>query len=249
MTNLKRFGASAAVLSCALLILSGCGGAKQTDKVRTAFDQAAATVSRGRPAAIKFLHPELRHLASCGRGVATAILSASPMAGPGRAQPLLSRGDMVHIAGGDSPIRGDHRIGHDGLLRLPRMAAIAAQGSDADTLRQHIAAAIGDTSVTVDLVRPAPVKVHVLGAVGRPGTFSLELGAIEGRRNLAVAIAAAGGVTGAGGGMALLNRAGALYSVDISDPAATAAQVISDDVIYVPGSSCMRTLAPSGSFG
>lgn len=107
----------------------------------------------------------------------------------------LGPGDevTVQIADDDSTTNKPIRIGSGGMITLPLLGKVEAEGKTASDLENELASRLSayyvdpHVSVTINEYRSQPVSV--LGAVNKPGVFML-----EGRRTLAEMIALAGGV-------------------------------------------------------
>lgn len=180
----------------------------------------------------------------------------------------LSRGDLLDIRVADDDTFTDaYVISRDGMLRLPFLAPIPAQGRSVEQIESAISGALleGDfysqpPRLSVRLRDFAPVRISVSGAVFEPrpveigGTRGDEvdqarqsaLGAAGENRNLSVALRAAGGVRPDADLSAVeLQRDGQRYWLDmrgaITGRAFEDVTLLTGDVVVVQSRSCFQS--------
>lgn len=180
----------------------------------------------------------------------------------------LSRGDLVDIRVADDDTFTDaYVISRDGMLRLPFLAPIPAQGRTVEQIEDAISNALqtGDfytqpPRLSVRLRDFAPVRVAVSGAVFEPrpveigGTRGDEvdqarqaaLGAAGENRNLSVALRTAGGVRPDADLSAVeLQRDGQSYFLDmrgaITGRPFEDVTLLTGDAIVVPSRLCFQS--------
>jgi polysaccharide export outer membrane protein len=115
----------------------------------------------------------------------------------GPADYAIGVGDLLNIQVWDhDKISTRERVRSDGRISIPLLGDVEATGKAPRQLGIELERRLGDANlvvnprvnVMVDEVRP--ISVAILGAVSRPGTYSLEPGA-----GVAIALASAGGLT------------------------------------------------------
>ncbi|WP_322891092.1 MULTISPECIES: polysaccharide biosynthesis/export family protein [unclassified Yoonia] len=180
----------------------------------------------------------------------------------------LSRGDLLDIRVADDATFTDaYVISRDGMLRLPFLAPIAAQGRTVEQIEDAIAGALVDGAfytqpprLSVRLRDFAPVRIAVSGAVFEPrpvdigGTRGDEidqarqsaLGAAGENRNLSVALRAAGGVRPDADLSAVeLQRDGRSYWLDmrgaITGQSFDDVTLLTEDAVIVHSRNCFQS--------
>ncbi|WP_289150055.1 polysaccharide biosynthesis/export family protein [uncultured Salipiger sp.] len=179
----------------------------------------------------------------------------------------LSRNDLVDVRVSDDPtFTSNYVVSRDGMLKLPFLPPIAAQGRSTDEIEADLAAALvraefydAAPRVSVRATDFASVSVAVSGAVFEPHAVEigrqsgddldparqLALGASTEARNLSAAIRAAGGVRPDADLSAVqLRRAGRSYTLDLrgvfEGRNAADVMLLTGDEITVPSRQCFQ---------
>jgi polysaccharide export outer membrane protein len=169
--------------------------------------------------------------------------AAQPDAAP--AGTILGPGDTVRVTVFQSPDLGvEARISEAGQINFPLIGAVTIGGLTIPVAERRIETMLREggfvlrPQVTIQLLRILSSQVSVLGQVGRPGRYPLDIG--SGR--VSELIAAAGGVTPSGADVVTLvgNRNGEPVKLDIDLPAILQSgrneldvQLENGDIIYV----------------
>lgn len=120
---------------------------------------------------------------------------AAVLLGAATAQDVVVRpGDVLNVTVlGETQLSGELTVGEDGMIALPLVGEIEVQGQPAPgvarLLTERLSDYLKDPQISVELVKRAPLKVVVGGAVKSPGLYFI---ACDSR--LAEALAAAGGL-------------------------------------------------------
>jgi protein involved in polysaccharide export with SLBB domain len=171
--------------------------------------------------------------------VALALLLAAPLAAqtgsPADAADGLRAGDVVRLRIWMEPeLSGDFPVGEQGIVVLPRIGPLAANGEPVAALRGRIvdayAAFLSHASIDVILLR----RVQVLGAVRTPGLYH-----VDPSMNIGDVLALAGGATTHGRiDRVELFRGGRRVTTELSPVTAVAGSPIrSGDQLRVPEKS------------
>jgi polysaccharide export outer membrane protein len=191
----------------------------------------------------------------------------SAIAGAALKGELLTRNDLVNIrVGDDETFNGDYVVSRDGTLKLPFLTSIPAQGRSTDQIETDILSQLLSEGFYEDAPRLsvrisdfASVTVGVSGAVFEP--HAVEIGGVQGdsvdvrrqgalgasteRRNLSVALRAAGGVRPDADISAVeVRRNGTLYRLDMrgvfEGKNAVDIMLLTGDEISVPSRQCFQ---------
>lgn len=116
---------------------------------------------------------------------------------PAQTDARLGAGDTFEIrVYGEEDLSGKHRIAEDGTINFPLVGRLEVAGKDTGQIADLIAQALAekqilrDPHVSVLLLERTSRQVSIVGAVAKPGTYSL-----SGRMSVIEAIGAAGGLT------------------------------------------------------
>lgn len=154
------------------------------------FDTAKALL----PPFIRAIMPALAALAAVQ---CTPILARSyePLPEQATREYLLDVGDEVRVTIAGLPnLSATYTVGDDGMITIPLVEGVKAQGTSASQLQQGIAGILSDKqillkpSVSVQLFKGRPF--YVVGEVKKPGEYVFRPG-----MTVLTAIAAAGGFT------------------------------------------------------
>ncbi|TMV93289.1 polysaccharide biosynthesis protein [Thioclava sp. BHET1] len=178
----------------------------------------------------------------------------------------LSRNDLVNVrVGDDKTFNGDYVISRDGMLKLPFLAPVRAQGRSPAQIEDDLGRALlkeglyeEEPRISVRVADFAPVSVAVSGAVFEPHSVEIgqsgervdttrqqALGASTEARNLSGALRAAGGVRPDADLSAIeLHRGGQRYVLDMrgvfEGRNSVDVMLLSGDEIVVPSRQCFQ---------
>jgi len=171
--------------------------------------------------------------------------AAPAPADPARAETILGVGDVVRVSVFQSPdLATEARISEAGHINFPLIGAVTVGGLSIPAAEKRIEAMLKEggfvlrPQVTIQLVRILSSQVSVLGQVGKPGRYPIELISSK----VSEMIAAAGGVVPGGNDVVTLvgTRNGQPVRLDIDLPAILQSgraeldvQVENGDIIYV----------------
>ena len=164
---------------------------------------------------------------------------------PARTEPILGTGDVVKITVYQNPdLATEARVSELGQINFPLIGTISVGGLTVSAAEQRIQKALRDggfvlkPQVTIQTVAIRSSQISILGQVGKPGRYPIE---IVGSK-VSEMIAAAGGVVPGGADVVTLvgHRNGQPVKLDIDLPAILqAGQATQDipvengDIIYV----------------
>ncbi|TQS70168.1 polysaccharide biosynthesis protein [Rhodobacteraceae bacterium] len=178
----------------------------------------------------------------------------------------LSRNDLVDVrVGDDETFNGDYVISNDGMLKLPFLPPVRAQGRSTAQIEADLGAALVADAfyedaprISVRVADFASVSVGVSGAVFEPRAIEIgqrgevfdsarqrALGSSTENRNLSTALRAAGGVRPDADLSSIeLHRAGQRYTLDMRGVFAGRNSVdvmlLSGDEVIVPSRQCFQ---------
>ena len=153
--------------------------------------------------------------------VAVPIALAQPAA---QVEPALGPGDVVRVSVFQSPdLATEARISEAGQINFPLIGAVTVGGLSITAAEKRIEAMLKEggfvlrPQVTIQLVRILSSQISVLGQVGKPGRYPIELISSK----VSEMIAAAGGVVPGGADVVTLvgTRNGEPVRLDIDLPA------------------------------
>ena len=187
---------------------------------------------------------------------------------------VLSRGDLLDFRLPDeTTFTGEYVVSRDGMLKLPFLPPIRAQGRGATQVRSDIATALvaggyydAVPDISLLVLDFAPVRVGVSGAVFEPqpveiggvqgdqidGRRQSALGASTEGRNVSVALRAAGGIRPDADLSAVrIRRDGRTYALDLRGVTEGRAfedvMLITGDAVDVPSRGCFQDALMSPS--
>jgi len=176
---------------------------------------------------------------------AGAPVQAPAPAEAARAETILGVGDVVRVSVFQSPdLATEARISEAGQINFPLIGAVTVGGLSITAAEKRIEAMLKEggfvlrPQVTIQLVRILSSQISVLGQVGKPGRYPIELISSK----VSEMIAAAGGVVPGGADVVTLvgTRNGEPVRLDIDLPAILQSgraeldvQVENGDIIYV----------------
>jgi polysaccharide biosynthesis/export protein len=178
---------------------------------------------------------------------ALLLLFAVPvaLAQPAKVEPLLGPGDVVKVSVFQNPdLSVEARLSEGGQINVPLIGAITVGGLTISAAERLIETKLREggfvlkPQVTIQTTRIVSSQISVLGQVGKPGRYPIELVSSK----VSEMIAAAGGVTPSGADIVTLvgNRNGQPVKLDIDLPAILQSgraeldvQVENGDIIYV----------------
>jgi polysaccharide export outer membrane protein len=186
-------------------------------------------------------------LAACVLG---ARVQAQSLAPPALASDYrLGPGDTIGVLVFQNPdLSLDAQVSESGVISYPLIGTVGVGGLTLVEAQASIALAlrsggyVRDPQVSIVLRQMRGHQVSVLGQVSRPGRFVLE------RLNTRVSdmLAAAGGITAAGGDLLVVTgtRAGQSFRRVIDVPSLFAAQPSGDDIVLAAGDTLYVGKAP-----
>jgi protein involved in polysaccharide export with SLBB domain len=109
----------------------------------------------------------------------------------------LGPGDVFEIrVFGEKDLTGKYQVGPDGAIRFPFLGSVSVGGKEADDVARDVAVRLKsggfllDPQVSVFVEQSNSKRISVLGAVAKPGTFSIVSG-----MTVVQAVSGAGGFT------------------------------------------------------
>ena len=178
------------------------------------------------------------------------LLFSTAMAGalaqaPPRAEPVLGVGDVVRMSVYQNPdLAVEARISENGEINVPLIGAVVVGGLSVPQAQTRVEKMLRDggfvlkPQVTIQTTQIRSNQISILGQVGKPGRFPIEVVSSK----LSEMIAAAGGVLPGGADVVTLvgNRNGKPVKLDIDLPAILQSgradldvTVENGDIIYV----------------
>lgn len=142
----------------------------------------------------------------------------------GGGDPVLGVGDVIRVSVFQSPdLTVEARVSESGQINFPLIGAVKVGGLTAAAAERHIAQLLRDggfvlrPQVTIQTVRILSSQISILGQVGKPGRYPIEIV----NSKVSEMIAAAGGVLPGGADVVTLvgNREGKPVKLDIDLPA------------------------------
>ena len=190
--------------------------------------------------------------AASGAQAATAPV-APATAASAAADPDMYRigpGDTIHITVYQSPdLSVDARVTEAGAISYPLLGRVQLAGLSVTGAEQHIASElkrrefVKDPQVQIVVTQVRANQVNVLGQVGKPGRYPLDL---TGMRLTEVLALAGGVVAGVGSDTVVLSgtRDGKLFRHEIDLPRLFSAGGTAEDVVVAPGDTVWVDRAP-----
>ena len=182
------------------------------------------------------------------RRLALLFLFALPCAAfsqPATSEPALGVGDVIRVSVFQSPdLTVEARISETGQINFPLIGTVTVGGLSVSAAEQRIAKLLRDggfvlkPQVTIQTTRIRSAQISILGQVGKPGRYPIEIV----NSKVSEMIATAGGVVPGGADIVTLvgNRDGKPIKLDIDLPAILQAgraeldvAVENGDIIYV----------------
>ncbi len=163
----------------------------------------------------------------------------------------IGPGDTLHITVYQSPdLSLDARVNEAGVISYPLIGRVALGGLTVNAAEAHLAQAlkkgeiVKDPQVIIVVTNVRANQVNVLGQVGHPGRFPLDL---AGMRLTEVVSLAGGIVAGAGSDTIVLigTRDGRPYRKEADLPRIFAPGGSNDDIVVMPGDTIWVDRAPT----
>lgn len=211
----------------------------------------ARTVSAFIALAVAFALPVVSAVAATHAGTATA--AAVPAVAPGALateQYRIGAGDTLHITVYQSPdLSIDARVNEAGDISYPLLGRVNLGGLTINAAEARLAQAlkkgeiVKDPQVIIVVTNVRANQVNVLGQVGKPGRFGLDLAGMR----LTEVISLAGGIiAGAGSDTIVLigRRNGQAYRHEADLPKIFAPGGSNDDIVVMPGDTIWVDRAP-----
>ena len=175
----------------------------------------------------------------------------APVARPADAdQSRIGAGDTVRITVYQSPdLSLETRVNEGGAISYPLLGRVQLAGLTVTAAEQHIAAElkrrdfVKDPQVNIVVTQVRANQINVLGQVGKPGRYPLDL---TGMRLTEVLALAGGVVAGVGSDTVVLSgtRDGKLFRHEIDLPRLFSAGGTAEDVVVAPGDTVWVDRAP-----
>ena len=183
---------------------------------------------------------------------ALLIILAMPaaFAQTGGGDPVLGVGDVIRVSVFQSPdLSVEARVSESGQINFPLIGAVKVGGLTAAAAERRIAQLLRDggfvlrPQVTIQTVRILSSQISILGQVGKPGRYPIEI--VSSR--VSEMIAAAGGVLPGGADVVTLvgNREGKPVKLDIDLPAILQSGRADLDIVVENGDILYVDRAPS----
>ena len=202
----------------------------------------ACALSLGFSAAMLFAAPLAQAQASAARPAVAKPADAD--------QSRIGAGDTIRITVYQSPdLSIETRVNEGGAISYPLLGRVQLAGLTVTAAEQHIAAElkrrdfVKDPQVIIVVTQVRANQVNVLGQVGKPGRYPLDL---TGMRMTEVLALAGGVVAGAGSDTIVVTgvRDGRAYRHEIDLPRLFAPGNGSEDVVIAPGDTVWVDRAP-----
>ena len=182
---------------------------------------------------------------------AQVVKPAVPVARPADAdQSRIGAGDTIRITVYQSPdLSIETRVNEGGAISYPLLGRVQLAGLTVTAAEQHIASElkrrdfVKDPQVIIVVTQVRANQVNVLGQVGKPGRYPLDL---TGMRLTEVLALAGGVVVGAGSDTVVLTgtRDGRPYRKEVDLPRLFAPGNAAEDIVVAPGDSVWVDRAP-----
>lgn len=165
-------------------------------------------------------------------------------------QSRIGAGDTVKITVYQSPdLSLETRVNEGGAISYPLLGRVQLAGLTVTAAEQHIASElkrrdfVKDPQVIIVVTQVRANQINVLGQVGKPGRYSLDL---SGMRLTEVLALAGGVIAGVGSDTVVLTgtRDGHPFRHEIDLPRLFAAGGAGDDVVIAPGDTIWVDRAP-----
>ncbi|MFL6697200.1 MAG: polysaccharide export protein EpsE [Vitreoscilla sp.] len=181
--------------------------------------------------------------------------SAAP-AKPGAARPVdvdqsrIGAGDTIRITVYQSPdLSMETRVNESGSISYPLLGRVQLAGLTVTAAEQHIASElkrrdfVKDPQVIIVVTQVRANQVNVLGQVGKPGRYPLDL---TGMRITEVLSLAGGVITGAGSDTIVVTgtRDGRPFRREVDLPRLFSSSGASEDMVVAPGDTIWVDRAP-----
>ena len=206
----------------------------------------ARRLALGLSAATMIAMPLAHAQATPGKSVA-----AKPVAGPADAdQSRIGAGDTIRITVYQSPdLSLETRVNEGGAISYPLLGRVQLAGLTVTAAEQHLASElkrrdfVKDPQVIIVVTQVRANQVNVLGQVGKPGRYSLDL---AGMRMTEVLSLAGGVVAGAGSDTIVVTgvRDGKSFRHEVDLPRLFAPGGAAEDIVVAPGDTVWVDRAP-----
>lgn len=187
---------------------------------------------------------------AAGAANAPASTSAAAPAGVAVDQSRIGPGDTIRITVYQSPdLSMETRVNENGFISYPLLGSVKMSGYTVEAAEQHLAQElkrhdfVKDPQVNIVVTQVRANQVNVLGQVGHPGRYPLDL---AGMRMTEVLALAGGVVAGAGSDTVVLvgERDGKPYRHEVDLPRIFAPGGRGDDIVLMPGDTIWVDRAP-----
>ena len=165
-------------------------------------------------------------------------------------QSRIGAGDTIRITVYQSPdLSLETRVNEGGAISYPLLGRVQLAGLTVTAAEQHLAAElkrrdfVKDPQVIIVVTQVRANQINVLGQVGKPGRYPLDL---TGMRMTEVLALAGGVVAGVGSDTIVLTgtRNGQPYRHEVDLPRLFSANGVSEDVVVAPGDTVWVDRAP-----
>ncbi len=183
-------------------------------------------------------------------GTATAQAALAPTANDPESY-RIGPGDTIHITVYQSPdLSIDARVTEAGVISYPLLGRVQMAGQTVNGAEAHLAQLlkkgeiVKDPQVMIVVTQVRANQVNILGQVGKPGRYPLDMAGMR----LTEVLALAGGViNGVGSDTVVLlgQREGKPYRHEVDLPRIFAAGGSADDIVVAPGDSIWVDRAPT----
>ena len=165
-------------------------------------------------------------------------------------QSRIGAGDTIRITVYQSPdLSMETRVNEGGAISYPLLGRVQLAGLTVTAAEQHLAAElkrrdfVKDPQVIIVVTQVRANQINVLGQVGKPGRYPLDL---VGMRMTEVLALAGGIIAGAGSDTIVLtgNRDGRTYRHEVDLPGLFAPGGTGEDIVVAPGDTIWVDRAP-----
>ena len=191
------------------------------------------------------------HIANAQAATAAKPAATSPSPAPVEVdQTRIGAGDTVRITVYQSPdLSLETRVNENGAISYPLLGRVQLAGLTVNAAEAHLASElkrrdfVKDPQVIIVVTQVRANQVNVLGQVGRPGRYPLDL---AGMRMTEVLALAGGVVAGSGSDTIVLTgkRDGRPFRHEVDLPKLFAPGGVADDLVVAPGDTVWVDRAP-----
>jgi len=190
------------------------------------------------------------HIANAQAATAPKPATSAVPSAPEVDQTRIGAGDTVRITVYQSPdLSLETRVNENGAISYPLLGRVQLAGLTVNAAEAHLASElkrrdfVKDPQVIIVVTQVRANQVNVLGQVGRPGRYPLDLAGMR----MTEVLALAGGVVSAAGSDTIVltgKRDGRPFRHEVDLPRLFAPGGVADDIVVAPGDTVWVDRAP-----